>query len=87
MLRPFEVRRYRAGTPLFPDGSTHPGVLQGKETEHNWAPREQAIQRVRGMLKGEVHARFHDTFLLGLKNGFITASLKTASVVRTDTTC
>ena len=60
---------------------------EGKETEHNWAPREQAVQRVRGMLKGEVHARFHDAFLLGLKNGFINASLKTASVIRTDTIC
>ncbi|KZT72610.1 hypothetical protein DAEQUDRAFT_722772 [Daedalea quercina L-15889] len=59
------------------------GHFEGKETEHNWAPREQSVQRVRGMLKGEVHARFHDAFLLGLKNGFINASLKTLASLRT----
>ncbi|CCM02847.1 uncharacterized protein FIBRA_04959 [Fibroporia radiculosa] len=57
--------------------------FEGKETEHNWAPREQSIQRVRGMLKGEVHERFADAFLLGLKNGFINASLKTLASLRT----
>lgn len=32
------------------------------------------------MLKGEVHERFTETFLLGLKQGFIDASIKTVSV-------
>lgn len=31
------------------------------------------------MLKGEVHERFTETFLLGLKQGFIDASIKTVS--------
>ena len=31
------------------------------------------------MLKGEVHERYTDTFLHGLKNGFMEASLKTVS--------
>jgi len=53
--------------------------FEGKETEHNWAMREQAIQRVRGMIKGEVHERYTDTFLSGLKNGFLNASLKTVT--------
>ncbi|KAL6299119.1 clasp N terminal-domain-containing protein [Sparassis latifolia] len=57
--------------------------FEGKETEHNWAAREKAIQRVRGMLKGDVHERFTDTFLFGLKNGFIDASLKTLVSLRT----
>ena len=56
-------------------------VEQGKETEHNWAAREKAILRVRGMLKGEVHERYPETFVQGLKNGFIDASLKTVSIV------
>ena len=56
-------------------------LLQGKETEHNWAIREQAIQRVRGMLKGEVYERYTETFLHGLKNGFLDASLKTVSTI------
>ncbi|KAI0684173.1 clasp N terminal-domain-containing protein [Cytidiella melzeri] len=57
--------------------------FEGKETEHNWAPREKAILRVRGMLKGDVHERFMDTFLHGLKNGFMDASLKTLASLRT----
>lgn len=54
-------------------------IRQGKETEHNWALREQAIQQVRGMLKGEVHVRYPEPFLAVLKDGFIQWSLKTAS--------
>ncbi|KAI0721862.1 clasp N terminal-domain-containing protein [Cerioporus squamosus] len=57
--------------------------FEGKETEHNWADREQAILRVRGMLKGEVHERYAETFLAGLKNGFLEASLKTLTSLRT----
>jgi CLIP-associating protein 1/2 len=72
MLKHFEVRR----SLRFSICAFH-GKIQGKEDEHNWAPRERAIVRVRGMLKGDVHERFMETFLQGLKNGFIDASLKT----------
>ncbi|GJE84641.1 clasp N terminal-domain-containing protein [Phanerochaete sordida] len=57
--------------------------FEGREDEHNWAPRERAILRVRGMLKGDVHERYPETFLQGLKNGFIDASLKTLHSLRT----
>ncbi|KAJ8086257.1 suppressor of tub2 mutation [Marasmius tenuissimus] len=57
--------------------------FEGKETEHNWAPREQAIMRVRGMLKGDVHNRYLDVFLACLKDGFIQWSLKTLASLRT----
>ncbi|EKM59683.1 uncharacterized protein PHACADRAFT_170270 [Phanerochaete carnosa HHB-10118-sp] len=57
--------------------------FEGKEDEHNWAQRERAVLRVRGMLKGDVHERFTETFLQGLKNGFIDASLKTLVSLRT----
>lgn len=33
------------------------------------------------MLKGEVHERFTETFLLGLKQGFIDASIKAVSAI------
>jgi len=52
-------------------------TAQGKETEHNWAARERAIQLVRGMLKGDVHNRYSEHFLISLKDGFIQWSLKT----------
>ena len=35
------------------------------------------------MLKGEVYERYTDTFLHGLKHGFMEASLKTVSLVPT----
>ncbi|KAF8211346.1 clasp N terminal-domain-containing protein [Mycena galopus ATCC 62051] len=56
--------------------------FEGKENEHNWADRERAIQRVRGMLKGEVHLRYTDTFLASLKD-FVQLSLKTLVSLRT----
>ncbi|ESK97479.1 heat repeat containing protein [Moniliophthora roreri MCA 2997] len=56
--------------------------FEGKETEHNWALREQAILRVRGMLKGDVHRRYSDIFLASLKE-FIQWSLKTLTSLRT----
>ncbi|KAK0468105.1 clasp N terminal-domain-containing protein [Desarmillaria tabescens] len=57
--------------------------FEGKETEHNWAARDQSISRVRGMLKGDVHARYHDTFMACLKDGFIQWSIKTLISLRT----
>ncbi|KAJ6629190.1 clasp N terminal-domain-containing protein [Mycena sp. CBHHK59/15] len=57
--------------------------FEGKENEHNWADRDRAIQRVRGMLKGDVHVRYTETFLASLKDGFIQWSLKTLASLRT----
>ncbi|KAL4241509.1 CLASP family protein [Abortiporus biennis] len=57
--------------------------FEGKETEHNWAAREKSIVRVRGMLKGDAHERFLETFLAGLKDGFLGASFKAAASLRT----
>ena len=54
--------------------------FDGKETEHNWADRDRAIQRVRGMLKGDVHIRYTDAFLACLKDGFVTWSLTVTNV-------
>ncbi|KAJ7276185.1 clasp N terminal-domain-containing protein [Mycena haematopus] len=56
--------------------------FEGKENEHNWADRERAIQRVRGMLKGEVHLRYTESFFGCLKD-FIQLSLKTLASLRT----
>ncbi|KAJ3790562.1 clasp N terminal-domain-containing protein [Lentinula aff. detonsa] len=58
-------------------------TFEGKETEHNWSAREQSILRVRGMLKGEVHQKYFDSFMACLKQGFIQWSLKTLASLRT----
>ncbi|KAF8312831.1 ARM repeat-containing protein [Clavulina sp. PMI_390] len=59
--------------------------FEGKETEHNWGPREAAIIRIRGMLKGSnpAHARYLDTFVQGLKSGIMEGSLRTVISLRT----
>ncbi|KAF9046047.1 hypothetical protein BDZ89DRAFT_1099459 [Hymenopellis radicata] len=57
--------------------------FEGKETEHNWATRDQSITRVRGMLKGDVHTRYYDAFLACLKDGFLQWSIKTLISLRT----
>ncbi|KAF9008682.1 clasp N terminal-domain-containing protein [Cyathus striatus] len=58
-------------------------AFEGKETEHNWALREQAVLRVRGMLKGEVHTRYTEAFFAALKDSFAQWSLKTLASLRT----
>ncbi|KAH9179965.1 clasp N terminal-domain-containing protein [Lactarius sanguifluus] len=50
--------------------------------EHNWAPRDRAVTRVRGMLKGDVHIRYSEAFVSHLKL-FVDASLKTLASLRT----
>lgn len=55
--------------------------FEGKETEHNWQLRDRAVSRVRGMLKGEVHLRYTDVFMDGLRGGFMTNTLKTVSTL------
>lgn len=54
---------------------------QGRETKHNWGPREQDIIRVRGMLKGEAHVKYHDAFIRGLRAGMLENS-KAVSISR-----
>lgn len=57
--------------------------FEGKETEHNWTPREKAVLRLRGMLRGEVHRQYRDAFVAGLKNGMLEGITKTVSHIHT----
>ncbi|KAF8845660.1 hypothetical protein BDN67DRAFT_993328 [Paxillus ammoniavirescens] len=61
-------------------------AFEGKETEHNWAARERGVQRVRGMIRGDIHSRYPDVFVQCLKDGFVQASLKTLASLRTTVT-
>lgn len=54
--------------------------FDGKETEHNWAAREKAIFRVRGILQSDVVQRYTQTFLSCLKAGFLANSVKAVSL-------
>jgi hypothetical protein len=52
-------------------------VHQDKETEQNWAPREKALIRIRGMLRGQAHQQFPEAFVSGLKGGMMEGITKT----------
>ena len=53
--------------------------FQGKETEHNWSPREKSVLRFRGMLRGQAYHSFPEAFVAGLKSGMMDGLSKTAS--------
>ncbi|WVO13086.1 hypothetical protein L204_100696 [Cryptococcus depauperatus] len=57
--------------------------FEGKETEQNWLPRERAIARIRGMLKGGSHNKYKEGFISGLKSGGIEGVGKTVLSLRT----
>ncbi|WWD18182.1 hypothetical protein CI109_102631 [Kwoniella shandongensis] len=57
--------------------------FQGKETEQNWLPREKSTVRIRGMLRGQAHAKYTDAFVAGLKNGMTEGISKTIMSLRT----
>jgi hypothetical protein len=52
------------------------GPFDGKESELNWQGRDRAITRVRGMLKGDVHIRFEQAFLVCVQGKFLSDSYK-----------
>ncbi|WVW80419.1 hypothetical protein I302_102400 [Kwoniella bestiolae CBS 10118] len=57
--------------------------FEGKETEQNWAPREKAVVRIRGMLRGGVWPKFSDAFIQGLKGGILEGVSRTIVSLRT----
>ncbi|ORY28597.1 clasp N terminal-domain-containing protein [Naematelia encephala] len=57
--------------------------FQGKETEHNWLPREKSIIRIRGMLRGQASKQYLEAFVAGLKVGIMEGLSKTLLSLRT----
>ncbi|TXT04549.1 uncharacterized protein COLE_07368 [Cutaneotrichosporon oleaginosum] len=57
--------------------------FEGKETEHNWGPRERSLLRIRGMLRGKVFAKQPEAFLAGLKGGIVDGISRTLMSLRT----
>ena len=52
---------------------------QGRETEQNWLERDEAVKKIRGMIRGDVFMRYPEPFLTGLKNGILEGTLKAVS--------
>ncbi|OCF56681.1 hypothetical protein L486_05535 [Kwoniella mangroviensis CBS 10435] len=57
--------------------------FEGKETEQNWAPREKAVVRIRGMLRGGVWPKYSEAFIQGLKGGILEGVSRTIVSLRT----
>lgn len=62
---------------LVQDWMNHADSHQDKETEQNWAPREKALIRIRGMLRGQAYQQFPEAFVSGLKGGMMEGITKT----------
>lgn len=42
--------------------------FEGRESEHNWLPREKAMIRIRGLLKGQAFSNYPDIFVSNIKS-------------------
>jgi CLIP-associating protein 1/2 len=56
--------------------------FEGKETEHNWMPRDKAVLKIRRILKGNAPTEYHHAFMAGIKS-LIDGILKVANTLRT----
>jgi CLIP-associating protein 1/2 len=56
--------------------------FEGKETEHNWMPRDKAVLKIRRLLMGNSPTEYHQAFMAGIKS-LIDGILKVANTLRT----
>ena len=56
--------------------------FEGKETEHNWMPRDKAVLKLRRFLKGNAPTEYHHAFMAGIKS-LMDGVLKVANTLRT----
>ena len=56
--------------------------FEGKETEHNWMPRDKAVLKIRRLLMGNSPTEYHHAFMAGIKS-LIDGILKVANTLRT----
>ncbi|KAL7423564.1 suppressor of tub2 mutation [Cryptotrichosporon argae] len=57
--------------------------FEGKETELNWAPREKALIRIRGMLRGQAFVQFSEDFMPAFRVKLLEGLAKTLLSLRT----
>ncbi|KAK4684711.1 hypothetical protein P7C73_g5453, partial [Tremellales sp. Uapishka_1] len=62
-----EVVYVADGRDLEAEFSTMTPFFEGKETEQNWLPREKAVVRIRGLLRGQAFQKYPDHFVNGLR--------------------
>lgn len=78
-MDPIYVHTERELNDVFHDIFPH---FEGKETEHNWMPRDKSVLKVRRLLKGNAPADYHTAFMVGIKS-LIDGVLKVANSLRT----
>jgi CLIP-associating protein 1/2 len=63
LLDPIYVHSYRELEDAFRDMQP---VFEGRETEHNWSPRDKSIRKIRQFLQGNAPSDFHAVFIAGI---------------------
>lgn len=56
--------------------------FEGKETEHNWMPRDKAVLKLRRFVTGNAPTEYHHAFMAGIKS-LMDGILKVANTLRT----
>ncbi|KXT04607.1 hypothetical protein AC578_8629 [Pseudocercospora eumusae] len=64
---------------IFQDMRAH---FEGKETEHNWMPRDKSITKLRRILKGNAPNEYHHNFMAGIKS-LVEGIIKVSNSLRT----
>ncbi|KAK0658382.1 Protein STU1 [Lasiodiplodia hormozganensis] len=62
-MEPMYVYGHRELEDIFRDMHQH---FEGRETEHNWLPREKAVLKIRRMLKGNAPTEHESVFVAGV---------------------
>ncbi|KAM0724175.1 hypothetical protein Q7P37_000057 [Cladosporium fusiforme] len=78
-MDPIYVHTERELNDIFQDMLPH---FDGKETEHNWMPRDKSVLKVRRLLKGNAPTEYHAAFMVGIKS-LVDGVLKVANSLRT----
>ncbi|CAK1361016.1 unnamed protein product [Cercospora beticola] len=78
-MDPIYLHSQRELEDIFNDMLPH---MEGKETEHNWVPRDKAVLKLRRILKGNAPNEYHHAFMAGIKS-VIEGILKIANSLRT----
>ncbi|KAF2213318.1 hypothetical protein CERZMDRAFT_58782 [Cercospora zeae-maydis SCOH1-5] len=78
-MDPIYLHSQRELEDIFTDMLPH---MEGKETEHNWVPRDKAVLKLRRILKGNAPSEYHHAFMAGIKS-VIEGILKIANSLRT----
>jgi len=78
-MDPLHIYTQRELDDIFRDMAPH---FEGRESEHNWMPRDKSVTKLRRITKGNAPSEFHAAFVAGIKS-VLDGILKVANTLRT----